>query len=415
MVRSGPSALLFLSLCSCSVLFSESSAGDAGSADEVDAEVVQAPDASCGPTTSGLCAMCASGADCGSGICDPREFTCKQVAEMVYIATDGDNINMCEFDAPCATVSRAAQVASMQGKRVIAFLDDDGNPASETLYTLAPLLISTAPQQGLTLIGNNVTIETTDDSVPLLTVLGGADVEVVGLHLRGSGGSGNENNHGASCRDVGSSLSLLDVTVSGSQNMGVFGENCALNILRSRIIDNHNTGLSAEGGEVQISHSLIAGNGHASSFAGAIRLQDDQVDINARIYFTTVTQNTAGSDVTDAAVRCVNLASPIAAAGNIVQTNIGTFEVYDDASGCVMEHSAIEGAISPQTGQSPTSTPLPVPMNPTTYELLDGANPAVDVDPLAGILGVLSERLYDLNGRLRLVGSAPDMGALERP
>jgi hypothetical protein len=269
--------------------------------------------------------------------------------------------------------------------------------------------------------GDNMELEAGEPGKPTFNVSAGASATVMGLTI-----NQRSSLTAPAARCYQGHFTLIDATTTAGTFGLVASECLELVVNRSRIIGNRTSGLYIYQSTTAVANTLFNNNGWTDTFAGAVHAlanQGDTAPKSTRLHFNTIVGNI--SDASDApntaagGIRCENLqgpaAQPIEAFGNIVQSNTGRFNVFDDAEGCTLAHSIVEmnstDGTPAQLGVGPGTKTETVPL--ATDFSLDDAQ-ATNIPELGELdLSTFPVRLdLDLDGAPRVVGD-PDMGAQE--
>jgi hypothetical protein len=365
-------------------------------------------------TPSG-CRQCTDDKDCADGICTRDSGTCAGPAEVLYVATDGDDARPCSRAEPCRTIRRAVELVDETRRTIVVA------PGSYTEPTI------TIDGKRVALIGPGASLGPEQRAGAALEVIGSAEVIVERLTL------GLSDTDVIVCRNSDAAtprLSLVRVGVRDSSGAGIAATSCDLSVhgssilynfgggivaaggtttvTASYVVLNHKGGLSVTGGAFELINNVIARNGSPGGEGfGGVRLAQI-ASVARRFEFNTVADNRGDGDAVG--VSCNEVGAAISLSSSIVYGNgspgakqVGGSEL------CTWTYSLIGPQEVPEAGTgNVVGDPLFAPPSPggTSFDLELGS-PAIDAaDPAARVH-------LDIDGNGRSDGK-PDMGADER-
>jgi hypothetical protein len=218
---------------------------------------------------SNSCVACVDDGDCqgGTGVCLPTG-DCAATSRIIHATSNSRNMMNCgdSVTNPCALVS--AILLATSSRDVIKL--DGGDTFNENGFTVSKDV--TIDARGATL--------TRGDMGPVLTVMGGKTLTLIGGTISGAhGGAGSA----ISCS---SATIVMDATVlTMNEQSGVDANGCSLKITKARIENNNNQGgalapgIKATGGVISIARTWIATNK-----GGGLKLNDAQFTIVGNVF-----------------------------------------------------------------------------------------------------------------------------------
>lgn len=386
---------------------------------------------------AGSCRGCASNDECDTGICEIEAGTCADQADIVHIATNGDDGPGCGSESsPCLTLEQGLTRVDENRQYMLVDAGDyneavtvEGirvNLVADGLVTLQrPFAVragATVAMSGfrITRLGQAIGSGISCLSVGETASIHFSDGEIIGM---GSGASAAfsckmlierttiSGSESAGVFASSGEMTIVDSVISNNGGDGIFGRNGIVNVSNVKVVSNRGLGLnlSAEIGPVTANvtgstirengdHGLLLGRGDAVITNNVIADNGGPVFIGSEIgiadlSFNTITENQAGDDVASGVV-CEGAAT---ASGNIVYDNQGGPAV---SGNCAWSYSNIEGG---QAGLSNIDLP---PTLDAGYHLQPGS-PCIDAaDPKATIA-------VDIDGESRPNANAHDIGADE--
>ena len=418
-------AVLPLIFCSgCSLLIeADRTAGDNDAAPPtIDAGSCPAYEV---PSFEGACVECVSSGDCEqSQVCDRTSFECVDEAEVVYVEVDGPDTTGgtggCTRAAPCATVG-VGMTAVSESRTWLAL--GPGEHAIDQLVIDGDDYASAIKIYGMP---GAIVIPTALTSGSLFLATNNGRLRVVGLQIFGKQGTDGDSSNTIACI-ASASLEVLDSQLFNGNPPAIRLVNCTASVRTTRISGYRGGGIQSYESNLDLISSLIDGNGNDSAFYGGVRIRQCQIgqgndpddpclstNLDIRILFTTIVANKANgtSDLVNrgaGALRCDKLSNPIEGAGSILQDNTGYYNI--DITESQDSRCAFTNSIAPL--RLDDLMPTDYASFSSEYELLDGSV-GIDVPELAPLLDDPTVPSWDLAGGPRLVGAAPDMGALER-
>jgi len=286
-----------------------------------------ATDPVCG--ADGLCRGCADHRECATGACDLATGMCVAEAQIAYVDRAASTANTaCSRALPCPTIARGLTTA--RPYVVIA-------PAA-TNY-LEDVQITS---RDVSLIGYGARLTQASNLGSAIAVTGnGSDVGVFGLTIETSRG-------GADCTIAPggqASLTLVDVLVQNSVDSGLHASVCDLIVHRCRIRGNGGGGIDVIDARIDLTSSIIDGNGDDGAMFGGINLYRPKA--SSRLAFNTIVGNQA-SATTGAApgIACNSSATLSPFHSNIVLDNIGVAAQVSGSPSCSYQYSLLVPPVS---------------------------------------------------------------------
>ncbi len=217
------------------------------------------------------CRACAADSECTSGVCESG--TCIAAADVAYVSTTGTATTGCDLGAPCSTMAQAlAAIGTMRHFINVA----PGTYSVSGATTINATVIIRA---------DGVTFErSTADQI--LDVTGG-NVTIIGATVHNAMGAGNAD--GIKCNNA--TLRLVEVTVDNNADRGIDAPDCQLTLTRSLVSNNRKSGVRLEAGRVDITNTIVVGNGGLNEQIGGLDLNPTMA--NSRIEFSTIRKNIA--------------------------------------------------------------------------------------------------------------------------
>ena len=217
------------------------------------------------------CRACAADSECTSGVCESG--TCIAAADVAYVSTTGTATTGCDLGAPCSTMAQALAAIGTTRHYI--------NVAPGTYAVSGATTINAT----VTIRADGVTFErSTADQI--LDVTGG-NVTIIGATVHNAMGAGNAD--GIKCNNA--TLRLVEVTVDNNADRGIDAPDCQLTLTRSLVSNNRKSGVRLEAGRVDITNTIVVGNGGLNEQIGGLDLNPTMA--NSRIEFSTIRKNIA--------------------------------------------------------------------------------------------------------------------------
>jgi hypothetical protein len=314
-------------------------------------------------------AECDVDADCDSGVCDRRARACVAESDVSYVEPEECRPGrLCTREFPCCSIDDGVSGAISQRLPVV-HLAPVGYAGPVEIEATTPLR----------LLGHGATLTVPESDTGLATS-GDERLEIDGLAIRGAVGGATQTG----LRATGAELSLFQISVRSIAGNGVVAqESGVVEILSSRIGENDESGIQADGVRLVVESTEVFANGqHGIAVDSA----------NGDIHFATIADNALGG------IRCLAGVENIAVRGSIVLT---------PDLGCLSFPGGVPNFIE---GVSPGDE-RPLFADPTTfdYRLVAGSS-GIDNSELAGLVAPGD---VDVAGNPRDDGNGPDLGANE--
>ena len=321
------------------------------------------------------CIACTSNSQCESDACLPTGACADQTAVAYVNPSDGSGTT-CTMAAPCATL--AAGLAS--GRSYIRLT----GTASESLSVNSGTRTIIGTRAG-GVITSSISLAT---SVPLISVSGSASVALVDIALIGSSG----NNSGAVVSN--GKLSLSRCTVNHFVGTGISASGGEVDVSQSVISNNEHGGLVFSSATYHVINTIIFGNGAAGVPVGGVYLSQGSGTID----FSTITANVG------------NTAGPFGlycslSAGTITNTIISNNTIPQvSSSECTYAYSNVY----PPESDAPSGNG-----NNSLNPMLDQTFHLTATSPMIDAANPNSTVTVDFDGDIRPQGNGPDIGADE--
>jgi hypothetical protein len=287
----------------------------------------------CGTTTpicgtDGVCRACTDHRECASGACDLAVGSCVDPSDIAYVEYMASAANTtCTATSHCDSVLKA--LATSRPYIVIAPTPGT-EPYAEDISIMG---------RSVSLIGYGARFTALLNNSPALAVTGtGADVSVYGMTFENS-------EIGIDCYVTpgnNASLALVDVVSQDHDQLGVHASECDLTLARSRVRRNAGGGVQAQTSRVDITNTIVDGNGTATAVVGGVELYRPKP--GSRFAFNTIAGNVA-TPTLPGGVACDALSAVPALHSNIIFDNLGQSQV-DGQPNCVFEYSLVIPEIS---------------------------------------------------------------------
>jgi hypothetical protein len=342
-----------------------------------ESDVCSASSPVCG--ADGACRRCEDHRECGSGACDLAGGTCAEAGEIAYVDASASGGNTaCTSTAKCDSIAKGLAV----GRPYVVIAPGD---YQEDVIAMA---------QTVSLIGYGATLRAqTNGAVAIATGGATGEVSVFGLTITASTG-------GVDC--TGSTtlstarVTLVDCLVSNFTGVGVVGYRCDMVLSRTRVTNANGGGIDLTQAGVDITNSIIDGNGPDGTFGG-IQITNPRPQ-PSRIAFNTIVDNATGAGTTTPGIACASGGVLDAFHSNIIDGNTGAAAQVSGGPNCSYEHSLINPAFG--GNENVTGDPML-----TADFHIAAASPAKD----QGLAG--TDITDDFERQLR--DATPDIGADE--
>jgi hypothetical protein len=337
--------------------------------------VVPAEDASPDACDLGGCQVeCVQHDQCASEVC-LEDGSCADPMMVAYVEREGGAL-LCSQAAPCGTVQAA--LATQRG-----IIKISGTITSVDVVSITrAVVIHAAPKAVLTRV----------TSGPIIDVDSPGDLTIFDLEL-----SGAVSSIGSGVRLDGGGARLERVRLLGNEGPGVDARNLSTLVLRRSIVaGNLGGGLALENLVFEVSNTIIAQNGSATTNHGGVRAKPAGT---ATFQHNTIADNVIQLNTgSESGITC-DVAFD--AHSNIVANN-------DVDVGCTIRASLFTNGLPPGVGNLVGEPAFLSTENPgdAAYYRIGLTSRAIDNG-----IGAL---VIDIDGEARPQGAAPDMGADER-
>ncbi len=396
--------------------------------------------------STGVCNPCSEHSECDSGVCEVGSGECVASVAIIYADSGVGTDNPSCGDAPGVAACRTLNGALF---RV---------PSGRNIILMAPgyyMENATIGLVDLRIIGYGAHLRRQSTlSGETLFVNGTAEVSIEGLSIEA--GKGFSGGHGIAC--VTATISLLDVTLTQNEDVGLYGDLCAVDMVRTKVHTNAQQGiwlqnasklamqqsvirangfhgLSAHNSEIRIYRSRIMENETGGVFlaGGSFELENNFIVQNGNLLespgevtggiviaqglsvvggphalrHNTVAGNLAPMLLESAGIVCGLAPGMIESDGNIVVDNdrAGSGADLQSAGPCGFSYSNVTG-IAPENGNISVA-PTFVNADTGDYHLATGSAGIDAANPN-------SPTSDDIDGDTRPNGGGYDMGADER-
>jgi hypothetical protein len=211
---------------------------------------------------SNACVACEDDVkDCGGGVC-LATGDCADASRIIHARSGSNQTSNCGDSATNACSLGGAIMLATSGKDVIKLDGQD-----------------TFMQNGVT-VSKDVTIDargatlTRGDNGPVLTVMGGKTLTLLGGTIHGTAGKDGD---GISCSGTGSTLVAVDTKVETNDQSGITADTCTLNLTRVTVDNNSQkagafaAGITVNKGSITLAQSHIdSNNGGGLSITNAV-------------------------------------------------------------------------------------------------------------------------------------------------
>jgi hypothetical protein len=361
------------------------------------------------------CVECVTHDDCSSKLC-LNEGTCATSEEVAYVNMSPPSSMMCSLAMPCQHLGDALNlIPPRKYIKVTGIIIDD-----------KAILIE---NKSVAIYGGVKARLDRSNGGPILhlrsqdTAVSIYDIEITGQEgasepaIKLEQNSGNPilslsrvkifSNVGRGISADGGSLTISQSTVSansgGGISMVVVSGNGAITLTQSTILGNTGGGISISGAEFDITNSIIAKNGSATSIFGGVKI-DSIGGIGIRRFdFNTVAENQA-TGLNTPGVLCSAIATELPFTNSIVYGTGTVIQV--EGPNCSWSYSDIGPTGATGTGNI---NALPMFISPSLDNFhLQSGSPAKDMaNPVESMV------TSDIDGDERPQGAARDMGADE--
>ncbi len=359
------------------------------------------------------CTTCELDTECDSGVCDRTSGTCLSEEQIVYVdASSGTGGTCGTKSSPCRTIITG--IGNISESRFTMLIEAGSYPErlrfSETNIDLV--------SHGSTVL--NPTLNVAGQEI--LDILNGANVSLRGITIAPS--SSASGNNAITCDN--SSLSLETVDIHSARKFGLSANQCEVRIttstitdntaagagagvgilggslllVRSKIADNRNGGLTIRSASYSVQNSLFIDNGASDGDTGGVLIENTAglaELFNFNTIFGNEVRNTSGRS---SGLHCPN--SSLQASSNIILEGAGTSSAVVVDTSCSHTYSLLEVASAGIGNRSG----LPGFVNEVTFELRSNSQCVDTADPNATLN-------IDFGGGSRPVGGRHDIGSDE--
>ena len=336
--------------------------------------------------TDNLCRACSKHGNCSSAVC-LGDGSCAAEPTIAYVAPNGTG-TACSKATPCGTMAAAVTT----GKAIIKVAT--GLVKSNQATIIDGKAVTILAEEGAKL-------DRDGDGAVLEVRSAGADVKIFDLEITGATGSSGANGIDVNPNGGSPKLALTRVKLTGNQGLGLSAQGGAVTISQSVVASNVGGGILVSNATFDITNNFIYRNGNQStSSVGGLSLRPMG---QSRFERNTIVDNQAdGGSASAGGVFCD--VPGFVAAGNIIFRNAGgpTANVQTFGS-CAYGNSFV------MPGTSPVDEALSFArsnMQPFDYHLT-AASPATVRDAGGTCTGI------DIDGEPRPQGGACDLGADE--
>lgn len=306
---------------------------------------------------SNACVACVDDMDCPGSVC-LATGGCADASRIIHARSGSNQTSNCgESITNACSLSGAITLAGTTSKNVIKL--DDAGPFGQSGFTVSADM--TIDARGATL--------TRGDNGPVLTVMGGKTLTLLGGTIRGTA---TKMNTGILCNGTATTLIVDQTIITANSQFGIDASSCALTVTRAKIEGNGSTGVRVNDGSITLARTwldtnngggidihgsaqftiagnIIVNNGAPNGIIGGISVVT--TTSNNRLEFNSLAENKAQDTVTVAAgILCTN--AGLVARNNIVWNNNSAVANMAGIQvlGCAYSYSDIGPA--PVTGSS---------------------------------------------------------------
>jgi hypothetical protein len=336
-----------------------------------------------------VCHGCSAHAQCGSSVCLP-DGSCASDTSVAYVAPAGTD-GACSKSAPCKTLDAALK----QGR---AYVKMARGLVKDTKTT-------TIDGQSVTILADaGAQLDRDGDGPVLVVTSAGAAVQIYDLEITGATGAAGADGIQLTANGGNPSLGLTRVTVDGNQGNGITAVGGSLTVSQSVISTNQGGGIimTGSGTLFTIKNNFIYQNGNsATASVGGLSLVPTGT---SSLEFNTIVDNRAKIAGTSAGGIFCDEPGFVAAHNLIFRNTGGTNGNVQTVGVCTYGDSFNMTGASIVDNAPGFAHPNALPYD---YHLT-ATSPTSIVDAAGACTGV------DFDGDTRPIGAACDLGADER-
>jgi parallel beta helix pectate lyase-like protein len=358
------------------------------------------------------CRGCSAHTECPMSLACLPDGSCGADTNVAYIDPAGTDNNVCSQAMPCIVVAKALAT----GKPFVKFQGATGT-TDEAVVVKAGRHVTFLADPGAKLTrtqGNGAIVTVQDDGTSLsiydLTITNAPNAPSgIGCVLPAGGGAPTlaltrvklANNPGGALSATGGTVMISQSMITGNQGGGVSTTGGSTTISRSKIISNSGGGISVTNGAFDITNNFVADNGGDSASGSTFGGLSLTANGSNRLEFNTVAYNHAKmGTLLSAGVACT-VTSLVAPNNIITSNNEGQAFLVQTKGDCTFGNSyTAPGAADNTLGFSSITAPLDLH--------LTASSPPSIVNAAGACTGT------DIDGDMRPIGSACDLGADER-